>query len=32
MRGVVTNDWVWIGVGVLVIASGVVAVYTIERE
>ena len=32
MRGFVTNDLVWIGVGALVIIGGVAAVYAIERE
>jgi len=32
MRGFVTSDLVWIGVGALVIIGGVAAVYAIERE
>jgi len=32
MRGIVTSDLIWIGVGVLVVIGGVVAVYFIERE
>jgi preprotein translocase subunit SecE len=32
MRGVVTGNLVWIGVGVLVVIAGVVAIYFIERE
>jgi preprotein translocase subunit SecE len=32
VRGVVTSNWLWIGIGVLVIVAGVVAVYFIERE
>jgi preprotein translocase subunit SecE len=32
MRGFVTNNLIWIGVGVLVIVGGVAAVYFIERE
>jgi preprotein translocase subunit SecE len=32
VRGVVTSSWLWIGIGVLVIVAGVVAVYFIERE
>ena len=32
VRGVVTSNLLWIGIGVLVIVAGVVAVYFIERE
>ncbi len=32
VRGVVTSSLLWIGIGVLVIVAGVVAVYFIERE
>jgi preprotein translocase subunit SecE len=32
VRGVVTSNWLWIGIGVLVVVAGVAAVYFIERE
>jgi preprotein translocase subunit SecE len=32
MQGVVTNDLVWIGVGILVVIAGAAAIYFIERE
>jgi preprotein translocase SecE subunit len=32
MRGVVTSNLLWIGIGVLVVIGGTVAIFIIERE
>jgi preprotein translocase subunit SecE len=32
MRGIVSNSAIWIGLGVVVVAGGAVAIYFIERE
>jgi preprotein translocase subunit SecE len=32
MQGIVTNDLIWIGVGLLIVIGGVTGVYFMERE
>ncbi len=32
MQGLITGNWIWIGVGVLVVVGGAAAIYVVERE